>query len=125
MSFSPQVPMNQPSKSQKSDQPKTKYYVQSANVEWILLATDPGVAALQLVQKTFEPAIKSHQKITSGLKMIDHIQVEKLAQPLADEIHVSQSGFGKTDAGTFTTNEVIECWLNQMSAIENLLRKLA
>ncbi len=117
--------MIQASQHVSQTRPKLKFYVQSGDVCWTLLATSPGVAALQLVQKTLGSAVISHQKITGHLQMIDRLEVERLAEQLGLKIHVCETGFGTSEAGLFETDEIINCWLKQMSAIENLLRKIS
>lgn len=117
--------MIQASQQAAQTRPKLKFYVQSGEVRWTLLATSPGVAALQLVQKTLGTAVISHQKITGHLKIVDRLEVERLAGQLGTKIHVWEAGFGTSEAGLFDTDEIINCWLKQMSSIENLLRKMA
>ncbi len=87
-----------------------KYYVECGPVQLVLAAESVEHAALVAIDR----ALESHRWIyhDSGLSdrhRHDHLMLEALLH-LAPSVHLSERGFGRSDAVSVGTPETVERW---------------
>ena len=99
-----------------------KYYVQSDQSRWVLLAPDLDGAAIRFAHCVLRDCVKNHQRPTSSSRMIDEEIYQSLLGRFGDTVVVSESGFEGDQIGIFATPEVLDRWNKQIQALETKMR---
>ncbi len=99
-----------------------KYYVQSDQSRWVLLAPDLDAAAIRFAHCVLRDCVKNHQRPASSSRMIDQEIYQSLLDRFGDTVIVSESGFDGTQIGIFATSEVLNRWNQQIENIETNMR---
>ena len=89
-----------------------KYYVQSGQVRVVFDAENATEAAV----KTFQWSCDKQAGIEAESPVEHQWQAEERGWLLADEIRVSEVGFGRVDALAFDTMNVVAIWQGTMFA---------
>lgn len=100
-----------------------KFYVQSGDVQWLLMARDPSDAALKFVQRVMTGAHVKGKQPTSSYRMVDRAVARKLVTALNGKIVVRQQGFSSPEIASFPTNDFLLKWQKQIENLEKLIRK--
>lgn len=108
----------------QSKKPLAKFYAQSAEHRWVLLAPDVDGAALRFAQLVLRSCVRGKQSVSSKLRLIDDRQFQKTETTFDCQIFVSESGFEGERIGIYDTTEVIELWKQQMVSLESIIRKM-
>ena len=98
-----------------------KYYVQSDQSRWVLLAPDLDGAAIRFAHCVLRDCVKN-QRPTSSSRMIDEEIYQSLLGRFGDTVIVSESGFEGDQIGIFATPEVLDRWNKQIQALETKMR---
>lgn len=99
-----------------------KYYVQSDQSRWVLLAPDLDGAAIRFAHCVLRDCVKNHQRPTSSSRMIDQEIYQSLLGRFGSTVVVSESGFEGDQIGIFATPEVLDRWNKQIAALETKMR---
>ena len=102
-----------------------KYYVQSGDVQWLLVANDPSDAALKFIQRVLAGSHVKGKQPVSSYRMVDRAVARKLVTALNRRIVIRQQGFSSPEIASFPTNEFLLKWQKQIQAVEKLVRKSA
>lgn len=101
-----------------------KFYVQSNDHRWVLLAPDVEAAALRFTQLVFRGCVRGKQSVSPTMRLIDEARYQKIAMTFGDTVDVSESGFQGERIGIFNCDDVIELWKQQMESLESIIRKM-
>jgi hypothetical protein len=93
-----------------------KFYVESGNVRLVVHADDAQKAAIWAVHRTMQQVLPPMEE---GL-MTQEVDVLEPPRVLGDNIFVSERGFGRRDAQTLETFEVVRRWNQLMAALAEL-----
>ena len=104
--------------------PLQKYYVQSSDHRWVLLAPDVEAAALRFTQLVFRGCVRGKQSVSPTMRLIDEARYQKIATTFGETVNVSESGFQGEHIGIFDCSDVIELWKQQMESLESIIRKM-
>ena len=104
--------------------PLQKFYVQSADHRWVLLAPDYEGAALRFAQLVFRSCVRGKQSVSPTMRLIDEVRYQKIESTFGEMVDVSESGFGGEKVGVFACDAVIELWKQQMNSLESIIRKM-
>lgn len=97
-----------------------KYYVTCGGTQWIVQAESARQAAMRLLDELLAEHIWIYDDADlSEQDRRDHLVIESLLH-LATEIHVSERGTGRCDAGTFGVPELLDDWDRLMTAVSRL-----
>ena len=109
-----------------SDQtaPLQKFYVQSEDHRWVLLAPDVEGAALRFTQLVFRGCVRGKQSVSPTMRLIDEARYNKIEATFGETVDVSESGFEGERIGIFNCSDVIELWKQQMQSLESMIRKM-
>lgn len=99
-----------------------KYYVQSGQSRWVLLAPDLDAAAIRFAHCVLRDCLKNHQRPTSSSRMIDNEIYQSLLPRFGNTVVVSESGFDGDQIGIFATPEVLDRWNKQIDTLETKMR---
>lgn len=102
-----------------------KFYVQTGTLTKIVIAEDAQGAALATVHNVLGDAINTEQRISTPLQIVDQDEVADICDRFEDQVHVSEIGFGRSEAGLFNLEEIIQSWHQLMVAIENMINRIA
>lgn len=97
-----------------------KFYVQAGSFSRIVIAEDAQGAALATVHTVLGDAIEE-DRLNEPVQWVSEEEVDEFSGDVAELIFVSEIGFGRSEAGCFATEEIIQHWHDLMVAIENLL----
>ena len=98
----------------------SKYYVTCGGTQWIVQAESARQAAMRLLDELLAEHIWIYDDADlSEQDRRDHLVIESLLH-LATEIHVSERGTGRCDAGTFGVPELLDDWDRLMTAVSRL-----
>ena len=98
-----------------------KYYVQAGSFSRIVIAHDAQGAALATVHNVLGDPIEDDRAL-DPIQWVNEDEVEEFSEEVAELIFVSEIGFGRSEAGCFATEDIIQHWHDLMVAIENLLK---
>ena len=98
-----------------------KFYVQAGSFSRIVIAEDAQGAALATVHNVLGDAVEEDRMI-DPVQWVGEEEVDEFCDEVAELIFVSEIGFGRSEAGCFSTEEVIRHWHDLMVAIENMMR---
>lgn len=104
--------------------PLFKYYVQSADHCWVLLAPDVEGAALRFAQLVLRGCVRGKQSVSPTMRLIDEVRYQKIETTFGETVDVSESGFEGAKIGIFDSPDVIELWKQQMESLESIIRKM-
>ena len=109
-----------------SDQPELlqKFYVQSKDHRWVLLAPDVEGAALRFTQLVLRGCVRGKQSVSPTMRLIDEARYQKIEATFGETVDVSESGFAGERIGIFNCEDVIELWKQQMESLESIIRKM-
>jgi len=96
-----------------------KYYVQSDQSRWVLLAPDLDGAAIRFAHCVLRDCVKNP---TSTSQIVDREIYQSLLGRFGDTVVVSESGFEGDHIGIFATSEVLDRWNQQIEALETKMR---
>ena len=102
-----------------------KFYVQTGSLSKIVVAEDAKGAALATIHNVLSDAIDKDQRISTTLEIVDQDEVADICEQFNDQVLVSEIGFGRSEAGLFSVDEIIQHWHRLMIAIENMIKRLA
>ncbi len=102
----------------------SKFYVQSADHRWVLLAPDVEGAALRFSQLVLRTCVRGKQSVSPKLSLIDETQFQKIVSTVGETVDVCESGFEGQKVGIFDAPDVIELWKQQMESLESIIRKM-
>jgi len=102
-----------------------KFYVQTGMLSKIVLAEDAQGAALATIHNVLGDAIEKDQPITVATEIVDQDEVADICDQFEDQVLVSEIGFGRSEAGLFSVDEIIQHWHQLMIAIENMIKRMA
>lgn len=100
-----------------------KYYVQAGCFSRIVVAEDAQGAALATVHRVLGDAIEEDRTL-EPVQWVTDDEVDEFSDEVDDQILVSEIGFGRFEAGVFSTEEIIQHWHDLMVAIENMINRL-
>ncbi len=98
-----------------------KYYVQAGSFSRIVVAEDAQGAALATVHSVLGDTLEE-DRLMNPVQWVSEDEVDEFSEDIAELIFVSEIGFGRSEAGCFMTEEVIQNWHDLMVAIENMIR---
>jgi hypothetical protein len=98
-----------------------KFYVQAGSFSRIILAEDAQGAALATVHTVLGDPIED-DRVMDPVQWVCESEVDEFAEDVAELILVSEIGFGRSEAGCFATEDIIQHWHDLMVAIENMLK---
>lgn len=98
-----------------------KYYVQAGSFSRIVIAEDAQGAALATVHGVLSE-VNDEDRIVDPVQWVSDDEVDEFSDDIAELIFVSEIGFGRSEAGCFFTEEIIQHWHDLMIAIENMIR---
>ena len=104
--------------------PLQKFYVQSEDHCWTLLAPDVEGAALRFTQLVFRSCVRGKQSVSPTMRLVDEVQFQKIEETFGETVNVSESGFEGEHIGIFNREDVIELWKQQMQSLESIIRKM-
>ena len=104
--------------------PLLKFYVQSADHRWVLLAPDFEGAALRFAQLVLRGCVRGKQTVSPTMRLIDEVRYQKIESTFGETVDVSESGFDGDKVGIFNCPDVIELWKQQMDSLESIIRKM-
>lgn len=109
-----------------SDQtaPLQKFYVQSEDHRWVLLAPDVEGAALRFTQLVLRGCVRGKQSVSPTMRLIDEARCKKIEATFGETVNVSESGFEGEHIGIFNCSDVIDLWKQQMESLESMIRKM-
>ena len=101
-----------------------KYYIQSGDCQEVVQADNPYIGALWGMHLAMEKLLP--------IEELDWVECDGLATvkyqngflPLDSQVIVSERGFGRDEAGRFSTEEVLVEWNQLLVAMARLERKL-
>ena len=98
-----------------------KYYIQSEDVSWIVIAQDAEGAALWTLNQTLQSYLDRDAVSNTAASSKEQLFriLEGLAQ-FASEIQVSQVGWGASDTESFDTGEIFNTWRRLSSSLDHL-----
>ena len=102
-----------------------KFYVQTGTLSEIVIAEDAQGAALATIHNVLGDAIDKDQCISSAMQIVDQNEVVDICNRFEDQVLVSEIGFGRSEAGFFSVEEILQQWHQLMVAIENMFNRLA
>lgn len=102
----------------------SKYYVQSNDIRWVLLAADYEGAALRFAQLTFQHVLKGQQKVTADFSLVDEDKFSVQRSQFGEKILISESGFNGQKVGIYESSAVIDRWRKQIHSLESMIRKM-
>lgn len=88
----------------------------------MLAAPDLDAAALRFTHCVLRDCIHDQNQPIPESGIVDDEKCQQLSAKLGDVVSVSESGFEGEKIGVFATEEVMERWNDQMSAIEMMMR---
>lgn len=98
-----------------------KFYVQTELLSRIVIAEDAQGAALATVHQVIGDVADGDYSCSDW---VDECEVDQVRSELDNQILVSEIGFGRDEAGRFSTDEIIQQWHDLMVAIENMIERL-
>jgi len=104
--------------------PLHKFYVQSEDHRWVLLAPDVEGAALRFAQLVLRGCVRGKQSVSPTMRLIDEVRYETIRTTFGQTVNVSESGFEGEHIGIFNCEDVIELWKQQMESLESIIRKM-
>ena len=105
-----------------------KFYVQCASIQYLTFAKDARGAALAAVHQFIGQRIDIASIDWTNAETIDRNDMISAMLALDESILVSEIGFGRDDAGTFATAEILSEWNELVIAVsrhESLFRNAA
>jgi hypothetical protein len=98
----------------------SKYYLTCGATQWIVQAESARQAAMRLLDELLAEHIWIYDDSDlSDQDRRDHLVIESLLH-LPTEIHVSERGLGRCDAGTFGVPDLLDEWDRLMTAVSRL-----
>jgi len=101
-----------------------KFYVQSEDHRWVLLAPDVEGAALRFTQLVLRGCVRGKQTVSPTMRLIDEVRFQKIEMTFGETVNVSESGFEGEKIGIYNRADVIELWKQQMDSLESIIRKM-
>jgi len=108
----------------ESTSPLSKFYVQSNDHYWVLLAPDVEGAALRFAQLVLRSCVRGKQSVSPTMRLIDEIRYQKIESTFGETVDVSETGYEGEKVGIFDSEDVIELWKQQMDSLESIIRKM-
>ena len=102
-----------------------KFYVQTGTLSKIVIAEDAQGAALATIHNVLGDSIENDQRIFSTMQIVNQDEVADVCNRFEDQVLVSEIGFGRSEAGLFGLEEILQHWHQLMIAIENMINRLA
>jgi hypothetical protein len=93
-----------------------KFYVESGNVRLVVHADDAQKAAIWTVHRTMQQVLPPMEEDL----VEEPVDVLEPPRVLGDEMFISERGFGRRDALTLETFEVVKKWNQLMAALAEL-----
>ena len=119
-----------------------KFYIQSGNVSFVVIAQDAEGAALWAMHQTIEKMVALYEEEAYELKIAQELFGDELTEEpvdvaddiyepmldglaqFAETIQCSERGFGRDDAGCLETEQVFLHWRQLMQAADYLFDEL-
>lgn len=90
----------------------------------VVMAQDAEGAALWLLHTKLESLGDVHMDLSSRELKVVQMLIEDGVLPLGTTMHVSERGFGRSEAGTFQTNQLLKSWRTLIMAVSKLADRL-
>lgn len=103
-----------------------KYYVRCGPTQWVGLAATTDIAALRFIHAVLSQAngaLVKNQPVSQQLNLINTARCTDEIAKLPATITISERGYDHDECGVFATQVVACRWYNQMSALQQMLRR--
>ena len=100
-----------------------KFYVQSADCRWVLLAPNLDAAAIRFAHCVLRDCVRNQTPSLANANLVDEDIYEDLVTQFGDTVLVSEAGFESEHLGIFATPEVLSRWHEQMENLQSIMRK--
>ncbi len=97
-----------------------KYYVQTGNCKNICQSRDAEAAALWSVHQFLDQRVNLGAIDWFDDSEMDNVELFRAFLELGEEVHVSEIGFGRCEAGWFDTADLMMQWQQLMIAVHRM-----
>ena len=103
-----------------------KYYVRCGPTRWVGLAATPDIAALRFIHAVLRQsngALMKNQPVSPELNLVNAARCKSEIAKLPATTTISERGYDHDECGVFATQVVARRWYNQISALQQMLRR--